>query len=402
MRRNTKQFLIAELLNQGMKRREVYENLRPMVENQQRPMIFSANVAGKRVPKPLGRQLIELRYEINRVAQKLNVDDGQDFNPADIDSDSDNIVDDVSNSDSEPDVSDETEIEIDETPDAAEVKPIASGKVKVAVQKSNFLAEVRRIRQFCKQREISGETIDSISMRPIEAGARLIPVGIPGEALLAAMTLHWPQEALQSASIPTFDFAKLSREIMANRGISEITRSDGTTETPHVLFGYVLTLIENKQPTMAIGPAGTGKSFLGRQVADFLGMNYAECPITPGASRGDLLGRHTIRDFISAEFVNIYSGGGIFNFEEIDAGDPGMLLVLNNALSSNSLYNPVNGEQYDRHSEFVPYSTANTYGLGANRSYTGREKLDAATIDRWRMGRIFLEIDENVENSILA
>jgi MoxR-like ATPase len=98
----------------------------------------------------------------------------------------------------------------------------------------------------------------------------------------------------------------------------------------------------------------------------------------------------------------LYGGGGVFNFEEIDASDASMLIVLNNALASGKLYNSASGEMVDKHSDFCPFSTANTFGLGSNRDYTARERLDAATIDRWRMGRIWVDLDENVEESILG
>jgi cobaltochelatase CobS len=78
-----------------------------------------------------------------------------------------------------------------------------------------------------------------------------------------------------------------------------------------------------------------------------------------------------------------------------------MLLVLNNALAGNKLYNSANGQVYDRSENFCAFSTANTFGTGANRDYTGREKLDAATIDRWRMGRVYLPLDETVEETLL-
>jgi hypothetical protein len=334
-------------------------------------------------PLSIGAQLIQLRYSINRISVSLkDYDDGEKFDPTDTETE-----------DSVPE-----EIEEEEIP----VKPKASGKSRLEDAKAHFLAEVRRIRKYCEDRAINGETIDSISMRPIEAAARLLHRGIPSEALLHAMSIHWPQDARRDAGIVDFNVSTLSKSILKERGIVEIKRSNGKTEKPHTLFGYCLTLVEARQPVMAIGPAGTGKSHLAKQIADYLEMSYAEAPMTPGATRGDLLGRHTIAGFISAEFVNIYSGGGVFNFEEIDAADPGMLIVLNNALSSDALYNPVNGEQYEKHESFSPFATANTFGLGANRQYTGREKLDAATIDRWRMGRVFMAIDENVESSLLA
>ncbi|NBT36412.1 MAG: hypothetical protein EBT03_12915, partial [Betaproteobacteria bacterium] len=39
-------------------------------------------------------------------------------------------------------------------------------------------------------------------------------------------------------------------------------------------------------------------------------------------------------------------------------------------------------------------SAANTMGLGANGRYTGRNRLDAATLDRWAMGRIRVHFDQ--------
>jgi hypothetical protein len=123
--------------------------------------------------------------------------------------------------------------------------------------------------------------------------------------------------------------------------------------------------------------------------------------MTPGATRGDLLGRHTLDGFIPAAYVESFSMGGVFNFEELDAADAAMVIVLNNALASNVLFNSANGERYEKHPDHIPVSTANTFGLGANRDYTGRERLDASTIDRWRMGRIFIPFDPKIEEMIL-
>jgi hypothetical protein len=103
-----------------------------------------------------------------------------------------------------------------------------------------------------------------------------------------------------------------------------------------------------------------------------------------------------------SHFIEIYSRGGIHLFGEVDAADPNMLLVMNNALSQNEYFNPVNGEKYAKHEEFIPVADANTFGLGANTQYTGRERLDLATIDRFRMGRIVLELDESIVDNMLA
>jgi hypothetical protein len=382
-RRGSKRHMIAQCADAGKNRREAFLELRELTESGIEPMVFKANVNGTRVAKPLSRQLLELKHEINRVYRILEIG-GQELDTKN----EDDEIEETSEEETSNDDSSEEEIEKEEP------KVKASGKGKIADACATFLAEVRRIRNFCQSRAQSGETIDHISMRPALAASKLIPAGVPVEGLLAAMCLHWPDGAKRDASIPNFDFVKFSKGIMRHRGIEE--------GKYHDLFGYALILAEQRIPIMLVGQFGTGKSFLARQLSDYLAVPYGETPMTPGATRGDLLGRHTVSGFIPAEFVRLYEGGGIFNFEEIDASDPSMLIVLNNALAQDHLYNSVDGKEYKKSDNFIAVSTANTFGLGATREYVARERLDAATIDRWRMGRIVVPIDEKVEEAILG
>ena len=398
-RPGTKRRLIALQAERGMTKRETYAYFRPAVEAQTKPMIFAANVNGHRVPKPISLQLVELKNEIGRVYALLGRAKDNRFESEEIPNEENEMNENEENENEENETEDEDEDEDeDETEDeeTESEKPIARGKKRVNSELDRFLAEVRRIRQLCEDRANSGASLDWVSMRPVQAAARLIPAGIPAAALLHSMTLHWAPEIRREAGIPDFDFVSLSLGIMNERGISRNGRHD--------LFGYALTLAEERQPIMLIGPAGTGKSHLASQIAAYLEISYGETPMTPGATRGDLLGRMTANPnepFILSQFAEIYGSGGVFNFEEIDAADPGMLLVLNNALAGNHLFNSANGQSYKRHADFVAISTANTFGIGANRDYTGRERLDAATIDRWRMGRIFLGLDEQIEEDLL-
>lgn len=408
-RHGTKQFLIAEMADRGLTKRQAFTELRPLVESQIRPMVFTANVEGHREPKPIAEQLIELKNQIGRTYSLLGRSVSSDFDSEEITTEetqdvSDDACDDCGkirvlyhHEDSGLSLCQECIAKREGT-----TKPRAKGKARLEDQLREFLNRIREIRKFCEDRARLSEAVDSISMRPAQAAAKLIPAGIPVAALLDAMTMHWPKDVRRDAGISDFDFVSLSRSIMAERGIEEIERTNGRKEKPHKLFGYALILAENRQPIMLVGPAGTGKSHLAAQLADFLKLSYGETPMSPGATRGDLLGRHTIGGFISAEFVELYGGGGVFNFEEIDASDASMLIVLNNALATDRLYNSASGEMVERHADFIAVSTANTFGLGANREYTARERLDAATIDRWRMGRIFVTLDESVEESILG
>jgi hypothetical protein len=247
--------------------------------------------------------------------------------------------------------------------------------------------------------------VDSLdSMRPIQGARAMIESGVSAAAMIYAMCLHWPQATREMAGVTTVDF----------RSECESLGNDENGRPFHAYAGYVLKLAEARLNIMLIGAAGTGKSHLAKQVAKMIrteahpeGLPYGETPMTPGATRGDLLGRMTASPdkedrFILSQFVELYSGGGIFNFEEIDAADAGMLIVVNNALASDELFNPVNGQRYKRHPDFICVSTANTFGLGADSKYSGREKLDLATIDRFRMGRVVLSLDESLADSLMT
>ena len=379
--------MIADLAERNLTKRAAYLELRPLVDSQIKPMVFSANVGGRRTPKPIHEQLVELKNEIGRVYAILGRAKNADFESEEITPDEE--ISEAEDAEEEDDSEEDSE-------DEEEIRPVAKGKQAWKTELAKFLARVREVRAFCERRASLSDPLDAISMRPAQAAAKLIPAGIPADALLFAMVMHWPEDARRDAGIQPFDFVALSRQIMAERNIAD------TEEMKfHALFGYALVLAECRQPIMFVGPAGTGKSHIARQLADYMGLEYGETPMSPGATRGDLLGRHTIGGFIPSEFSVKYGGGGVYNFEEIDASDPSMLIVLNNAFAGNHLYNSANGEMYEKHANFIAVSTANTFGLGANREFTAREKLDAATIDRWRMGRIYVQIDENIEENIL-
>lgn len=378
--KGTKRHEIAKCVERGLTATEAYNAIRPLVTAQSRPWIFNANVPGQgRQPKSLSAQYSDLRHEINRVYALFSKAGVEDVDAEDMEI---------------PSADEEMENEVKRAEETAESLPDSDED-----ERRYFLNEIRRIRAWIQSKVDSGEAaLDEISMRPIVAAKTGLAVGIPARALLHMMCLHWSPESRQSAGVAEFDFEDFSRQV-SKREKLESKLEKG--EKLHRMAGIAYLLATARIPIMAVGPSGTGKSHLAKQVARFLSLSYGECPMTAGATPSWLLGSNTIEGFVSRPFLECYSKGGVFNFEEIDASDPNMLLVANNALASDKLFNPMNGEIYERHPDFIPFSTANTYGLGANRLHTARERLDAATVDRWRMGRVYVPIDADLEESIL-
>jgi len=411
-RRGTKGYLICEFAISGLTRTDAYRELSPKVKTQTRPWIYTANVGGGRTAKSMRDQLTALRYDINRKFAEMGRHSkdsfGDDFKDdydasadtanadsasADVDV-SDDILDDaISSADDDSDDSDDdTSDDLDDDDDTDDNRPVKR-PTKYRSELEFFVQEWRRLRAWIAERaERTGTPpIDDLAMRPLLAAKVAIREGIPARALLFSMTMHWPDEVRRDAGIETFNFESESEPIAAPNG-----------KRYHKLAAYVLKLARARVPIMLIGPAGTGKSRLLRDVAELLGNEmgmdfpYGETPMTAGATPSWLVGSYTLEGFRTRPFLEIYSAGGLFNFEEIDAADPNLLLVTNNALAADSFFNPANGEMYSKSGNFVAACTANTFGLGANRAYTGRERLDAATIDRWRMGRVLVQLDEEL------
>lgn len=157
---------------------------------------------------------------------------------------------------------------------------------------------------------------------------------------------------------------------------------------------YLPRLITNAKLglyTMLIGPAGAGKTTMASQVAEALALPFSAVCLSAGASETWLFGRQTPQGFVEGSFSRLYREGGVFLADEIDAADANMLLSINTALSHHEMFNPISGDTIKRNANFVFIGAANTNGKGASHTYTGRSRLDAATLDRF----VAIEIDYN-------
>lgn len=226
----------------------------------------------------------------------------------------------------------------------------------------------------------TAEHADNVSNRPYLDGARMIAKGMPHQAVLHAWAINWPETARDAVGIETYDPADF-----------------GKKPGRHELYPYIRALVEANVPVFLKGPTQAGKSYVLSEIAKDMGFPFRVCPLTGGASSSWLLGAWTPKGFVEAGFPQVYGGGGIFLFDEVDAADPNMLIVLNNAVSNDTLENPRNGEVVRRSSLFRAVCAANTWGTGATADYTGRARMDAATLERFRCGRIEVGYDTDLQ-----
>jgi len=243
---------------------------------------------------------------------------------------------------------------------------------------------LQELRSFVQSKKVGGRDFDYISTRAFVHGADAVLNGINADDFLWSIGASWPEDVRNQAGLNyTVDYGKYSIE--------------GTAK----LVGYVVRLLTAGIPVYLVGPTGSGKSVLARQVSEYLELDYAEIQLSLGVSRTDLFGNWNAQGFVDRPFQRLYSNGGVFCLEEIDGCDPNMLLSINNAIANEHLFNSSNGQTYQKHEEFYPIATANTWGAGATANYSGREGLDASTLDRFKYGRILVDYNTDIEWGIV-
>ena len=201
-------------------------------------------------------------------------------------------------------------------------------------------------------------------------------------------------------------------ERLAPRRI-EIVALDGSTkpltDTTHEQFETVLELAQARQNIFLVGPSGSGKTTLARQVAEALDLPFSANSCSAGMSEAQVTGWLIPKgssgafEYIPAEFVERYENGGVHLIDEIDNGDANMLTFLNTALSNDFFSIPQRYEDtvVKRHKDFVCISAGNTFGHGANRLYVGRNQLDTATLDRFKVGTIEMDYSKKIEDALV-
>jgi hypothetical protein len=165
-----------------------------------------------------------------------------------------------------------------------------------------------------------------------------------------------------------------------------------TREGVHKDYKLVMEVIAAGVNIAAVGPAGSGKSTMFKQIAEDLGLDYYT--MSQPQQEHKVLGYMDANGgYHSTPFRDAFEKGGLVVVEEFDGSNPKALLACNNATANDTCDFP--DGMVTRHPDFVCVMAGNTYGTGASRQYVGRSQIDAATLDRFA----FIEIgyDEGIE-----
>lgn len=146
-------------------------------------------------------------------------------------------------------------------------------------------------------------------------------------------------------------------------------------------YSRLCNIVNKGKPVYMYGPAGCGKSYTARQIADGLGLDYYETSQAMFAHElkgyGDAKG-----EFVPTSFSKAYINGGLFFLDEVDASAPEALVVLNNAIANGTFDFPVIGN-VKAHDKFRVIAAGNTKMTGATLEYTARQMQDTSFKNRF-------------------
>jgi hypothetical protein len=198
------------------------------------------------------------------------------------------------------------------------------------------------------------------------------------------------------------------KELIDEKLSASVTRIEFTTPSGEV--GHIDGLMHPQVPQLAAwvragvpvwawGGAGAGKTTMHEQVSAMCGLTPHMFSVDPTLTVSKIMGFRSAGsgEFFEGYAYGPYKSGGLMGADEMDTGDQGVM-ASTNALIVNEWYTFPNSERVRRHPDFRFIAYANTKGMGAVAGYTARNKLDAATLDRFAV--IEVKYDPGLETAI--
>lgn len=165
----------------------------------------------------------------------------------------------------------------------------------------------------------------------------------------------------------------------------------------HNKFDIVLACMTARTNVALVGPAGSGKTTTVSKAAEALGLKFYSKSVSAQTGIHEFFGYQDANgNYVTTLFRKAYENGGVFLLDEFDAGNPNVLAALNQATANNSC--AFADGMIAKHEDFICVMAGNTFGHGANSEYVGRNKIDAATLDRFAF--IDFPYDEDLEYAL--
>lgn len=193
---------------------------------------------------------------------------------------------------------------------------------------------------------------------------------------------------------------KLRPTIVRADGLPDV-RINGRT---HPKFSEVLDILRVGANPWLVGPAGTGKTFLIRQVAEALDLPCYVESCSDETSSFTLLGWVIpgTGETILGGIAKAIEHGGIALLDEADQASGSVLTALNDiaAAAPGTIVRFPDGRTVPKHENCRIAAAANTFGTGPTSQYGSAQVLSAATLDRF--ANVWVDYDRDVERELVG
>ena len=285
-------------------------------------------------------------------------------------------------------------------------EPLLQEMMKRLEEQSAYRDQI--IQLVAKEEELKEKAKESSTTTPVTPSATPEPVVIPGyDRIMVPYRRIVLPEKINTMINPYLDeripFTKRKEELL-----KRIEEKEKEGEIFHKKVKEIaIDLMEGDWPYLW-GPSGTGKSYMVKQVASLLGMDFMKAgKITEPYSvlgYNDPQGRFCFTPtFVAALY------GHLLSLDEFDNGNTDTQVVLNDIYSEllNKLEDPsetcevIFGTDVpvDINPNFRMISAGNTSGSGENEAFSSRGKIDESI--QQRMTPIYIDFDDRVEQKIL-
>ena len=172
--------------------------------------------------------------------------------------------------------------------------------------------------------------------------------------------------------------------IRLNKSNEDIDTSE--LKEVHACFDTITKVLlsakRKEKNIMLVGPAGSGKSYMAGVVAQAMNLPFHPMSVGIQTTKSDLLGFiNAMGTYVASPVREAFENGGVLLLDEFDAANAGVVTILNGLLANEIVSFP--DKTVRKHANFICICACNTYGRGANVEYVGRNRLDAATLDRF-------------------
>ena len=167
----------------------------------------------------------------------------------------------------------------------------------------------------------------------------------------------------------------------------------------HFKFDLVLKCMMARTNIALVGAAGSGKTTTVAKAAEALKLKFFSKSVSAQTGAHEFFGYQDAQGrYVRTLFRDAYEFGGVFLLDEFDAGNPNVLAALNQATANEHC--AFADDMIPKHKDFICVMAGNTFGHGANSEYVGRNKIDAATLDRFAF--IDFPYDEDLEHALAS